>query len=138
MLFCVRSVLSLHIAAKVFYIGNFNSVCKHDTLEIRFNGDVIFSARLLMISCIHKADLFFFFSSPLPFILSLFWSTFCAIHSSIIFLILSFFFFFFFLIKCSMLLFFFLGEGKKHRSLICSGKNNNLKKNLFFITYEIF
>lgn len=66
MLFCVRSVLSLHIAAKVFYIGNFNSVCKHDTLEIRFNGDVIFSARLLMISCIHKADLFFFFS-PLPY-----------------------------------------------------------------------
>lgn len=63
MLFCVRSVLSLHIAAKVFYIGNFNSVCKHDILEIWFNGDVIFSARLLMISCIHKADFFFF--SPL-------------------------------------------------------------------------
>lgn len=66
MLFCVRSVLSLHIAAKVFYIGNFNSVCKHDILEIWFNGDVIFSARLLMISCIHKAD-FFFFTSPLPY-----------------------------------------------------------------------
>lgn len=62
MLFCVRSVLSLHIVAKVFYIGNFNSVCKHDTLEIRFNGDVIFSARLLMISCIHKADFFFLLS----------------------------------------------------------------------------
>lgn len=36
-----------------------------------------------------------------------------------------------------MLLFFPRG-GKKHRSVICSGKNNNLKKNLFFITYEIF
>lgn len=112
MLFCVRSVLSLHIAAKVFYIGNFNSVCKHDTLEIRFNGDVIFSARLLMISCIHKADLFFFF-----FLLSLtIYIKPVLVHILCYsfehnFLNIVILFFFFFLLS-ALCFFFFLGEEK--------------------------
>lgn len=105
MLFCVRSVLSLHIVAKVFYIGNFNSVCKHDTLEIRFNGDVIFSARLLMISCIHKADFFFLLSLTIyikPVLVHILCYSFEHNFLNIVIL------FFFFFLKLSALCFFFL------------------------------